>query len=258
MRDLIFDAAAAAAKSPEAAAQKHMRPVLPKRFYKDVSIGNDDDTWRILLDGRTVKTPAKSILKFPTQAAAQLGADEWSDQVDEINPAIMPITRLANTAIDGISADPQAVLEDIVRFASNDLVFYRSAHPEQLVETQRAHWDNVLDKIQQHTGARFETVDAITHITQPKESVSLFSSHLAKHNSPIVLACLHTMTTITGSALIAFCLAEDLMTLDQAWAAAHVDEDHNISLWGEDHEAGKRRQNRLVEFTAAHKLFQAL
>ena len=165
---------------------------------------------------------------------------------------------MSNTAIDGISADPQAVLEDIVRFASNDLVFYRASHPERLVENQRLHWDKVLDLVETQTGSRFEIVEGISHVTQPKEAVSLFSSHLGQHASPIKLACLHTMTTITGSALIAFCLVENLVDLEGAWSAAHVDEDHNISLWGEDYESGKRRENRKIEFSAAYNLFQAL
>ncbi|MGB7285609.1 MAG: ATP12 family protein [Salaquimonas sp.] len=258
MRDLIFDAEAATAKSPEAAAQQHMRPVLPKRFYKSVTIKADGDEWRILLDGRTVKTPAKSVLSLPTDAAARMVADEWDAQEKEINPAIMPVTRLANTAIDGISQDPQAVLEDVVSFASNDMLFYRGSHPETLIEAQRRHWDAILDLIQAETGARFETIEGISHIAQSKEAISLFSARLAKHNAPIKLACLHTMTTLTGSALIAFSLIENLISFDTAWAAAHVDEDHNISFWGEDYEAGKRRENRNKEMMAAYQLFMAL
>lgn len=258
MRDLIFDAEATHARSPETAAQEHMRPVLPKRFYKDVSVEQDGDSWRVLLDGRSVKTPAKSSLEFPSKKAAELSAGEWSAQVEEINPAHMPVTRLANTAIDGIASDPQAVLEDIVRFASNDLLFYRAPHPEQLVANQRAHWDAVLDKVTAVTGAHFEVTEGITHIAQSKEAIAQFSSHLAKHDAPMKLASLHTMTTITGSALIAFSLVEGLIEVEEAWAAAHVDEDHNISLWGEDYEAAKRRENRKTEFMAAYSLFREL
>lgn len=259
MRDMIFDADAPAAKSPEAAAQQHMRPVLPKRFYKTVEVAQGTEAeFHILLDGKKVKTPAKSSLALPNHAAANLVASEWDAQSDKIDPASMPMTRLANTAIDGIASDPQAVLEDIIRFASNDLLYYRASHPEALVEAERNNWDPILDHITEKTGARFETTEGITHIAQSKEAMALFSAQLSKHNSPLKLACLHTMTSLTGSALIAFCLAENMISLDAAWAAAHVDEDHNISLWGEDYEAGKRRLTRLSEMTACHRLLQSL
>jgi chaperone required for assembly of F1-ATPase len=261
MRDMLFDAEAAAAKSPESAAQQHMRPVLPKRFYNSVEVKQDaenPDTWLILLDGKKVKTPAKSILNLPNETAARLIAAEWDAQVEKINPAKMPKTRLANTAIDGIAADPQAVLEDIVRFASNDLLYYRAAHPEKLVNAQQDMWDPILDKLAVEIGARFETTVGIIHVPQPKEALALFSARLTKYSAPLQLACLHTITSLTGSALLAFSLAENFISLENAWAAAHVDEDHNIALWGEDFEAGKRREARLSEMAASHKLFQAL
>ncbi len=258
MRDLLFDAEAAASKSPEAAAQEHMRPVLPKRFYKQVSTLETERGWLILLDGRKVKTPAKAELVLPTQKAAELVASEWDNQKEKIDPATMPMTRLANTAIDGIATDPQAVAEDIIRFASNDLVFYRSAHPVELVELQQKHWDHVLDLVMENTGARFETTVGIMHHTQPKEAVQLFSVRLAAHMSPLKLACLHTMTSLCGSGLIAWCLAENLIGFDDAWQAAHVDENFNISLWGEDYEAQKRFKSRHSEMNAAHTLFKSL
>ncbi len=259
MRNLIFDAEGVAARTPETAAQENMRPVLPKRFYKEVSIGDQTAAgYSILLDGRAVKTPAKTLMTVPTIQAAELVAEEWRAQGERIDPASMPRTRLANTALDGVAAESQAVLEDIVRFASNDLLFYRATHPETLVEAQQEHWDPLLDWYGEELGARFEVVDGVMHVVQPREAVALFSRAIAKHDSPLKLACLHTMTSLTGSALIAYALAEGRLSLDEAWTAAHVDEDFNISQWGEDYEARKRRQSRLAEMTAAHDLFRVL
>lgn len=259
MRDLIFDAEAAAARTPETAAQENMRPVLPKRFYKEVATGeNGDGTFSILLDGKPVKTPAKTTLVLPTKQAADLVAQEWREQETRINPAHMPKTRLANTALDGVASQTQAVMEDVVRFASNDLLFYRANHPENLVALQQEKWDPFLDWYAETIGARFETVDGIMHVSQPKEAVAAFSQVLTRHAAPLKLACLHTMTALTGSALIAFALAENAFDLETGWEAAHVDENFNISQWGEDHEAAKRRRARLGEMTAAHELFHSL
>jgi len=258
MRDMLLGGEGAA-PSPEAAAQKHMRPVLARRFYKNISVAKTNDGGlQILLDDKPVKTPARAVLALPNEMAAKLAAGEWQAQKSEINPALMPVTRLANTAIDGIMSDPQAVLEDILRFAANDLLFYRASNPDSLVAQQGRLWDPILDWISETTGARFETVEGVMHIAQPREAISLFSHKMAEHSEPFRLACLHTMTSLTGSALIPYALVEGHLELEAAWDAAHVDEDFNISQWGEDYEAAKRRKLRLVEMKAAHELFKAL
>ena len=255
MRDIFSELDGQTGKNPERAAQEAMRPQLPKRFYKSVEAVAEEGGFGVRLDGRAVRTPAKSLLVLPTQAAAELVAAEWDAQETEIDPATMPATRIANTAIDGITGNEQAVLEDVLKFASGDLVFYRAGHPQELVARQQETWDPILDWVAQETGARFEIGEGIIHIEQPREAISLIGARLAKHSDPLRLACLHTFTTLTGSALIALALAENAMSLEQAWAAGHVDEDWNISLWGEDYEAAKRRELRLAEMKAAHDMF---
>lgn len=258
MRDFLKDVESGEATSPEAAAQAHMRPKLIKRFYKEVSVSSVGDAHTVLLDGKSIKTPGRNEIAFASKSAAQLFADEWDAQEAEINPMLMPITRIANTAIDGIAQDPQAVLEDIVRFASSDLLYYRVNDPQELVELQREHWDPILDWIAQITGAHFEVGEGVMHVEQPKEALKLFSARLSQHSQPMQLCCLHTFTTLCGSALIALALAEDFLTPQAAWNAAHVDENFNISRWGEDYEAQKRAEKRFTELEAAFHLFRAL
>ncbi|MCB1386005.1 MAG: ATPase [Nitratireductor sp.] len=258
MPDDIFDPGKGASYDPEIAAQKAMRKALPRKFYKQVSVCGEGSGFAVHLDGRPLRTPAKAHLVVPSERAAGLIAAEWDSQAEEIDPASMPVTRLANTAIDGVAQEQQAVLEDIVRFAVGDLVFYRAAYPETLVEAQRGLWDPVLDFIAARTGARFETVEGISPLDQPAGAVKLFSAALGAYDEPLRLSCLHTMTTLTGSALIAFALAEGEIDLDTAWKAAHVDEDHNIAHWGEDFEAAKRRETRFAEMKAAADLLVAL
>ncbi|WP_075996215.1 ATP12 family chaperone protein [Salaquimonas pukyongi] len=258
MRDILTGGGNGGERTPEAAAQENMRPVLPKRFYKTVSIAPQHDAYAVLLDGKSVRTPAKATLSLPGEAAARLVAGEWEAQGEHIDPAAMPVTRLVNTALDGIAGDTQPVLEDIVRFAASDLLFYRASYPEALVESQKQHWDPILDWVGTRTGARFECVEGVMHIDQSREALALFSAHLKPYDEPVALACVHTMTSLTGSALTAYALAEGEISLDAAWKAAHVDEDHNIAQWGEDHEAATRRKQRFAEMKAAADLLAAL
>jgi chaperone required for assembly of F1-ATPase len=276
MRDILnklengksTDSQKAPQKDPQRAAQEAMRPQLPKRFYKQVSISEEarvgDESpnvkvgFGIHLDGREVKTPARNPLRLPNQPSAKIIAAEWEAQEELIDAATMPATRLVNTAIDGIAADPQAVLEDMLKFAGSDLICYRASSSPDLIELQNNEWDPVLDWIGEEFGARFETTRSLIQIEQPKEAITSISVALRRWQDPISIGSLHTFTTLTGSIFLALAIASAQYTAEQAWKIAHVDEDWNISTWGEDYEAKKRRDNRWKELEAAFLVFQAI
>ncbi len=259
MRDLLNDADNAAKESPEALAQKHSKPALPSRFYKQVTVEPVEEVgFGVFLDGRSVKTPARAVLAMPTAAAAQLIADEFAAQNEVINPVIMPVTRLANTAIDGVANDPQAVVGDILRFTSSDLLFYRVGSPKELIERQAEAWDPVLDGIRDAYGVQFVLCEGVMHVEQPREAIAAIGVALKSHSHPVALAAIHSMTSLMGSALLAISVVNRMLEAEQAWSAAHVDEDWNISQWGEDSEAAKRHVYRRADMFAAVALFDAL
>ncbi|MCP4185418.1 MAG: ATPase [Hyphomicrobiales bacterium] len=255
-------------KDPQRAAQEAMRPKLPKRFYKQVSISDEvidgdesqDGTvdFSIHLDGREVKTPARNPLRLPNEQSAKIVAAEWEAQEDSIDASTMPATRLVNTAIDGIATDPQAVLKDMLKFAGSDLICYRASTPPDLIELQNKEWNPILDWISEEFGARFESTQSLIQIEQPKEAITAISVALRKWQDPISIGSLHTFTTLTGSVFLALTIAHAQYTAEQAWKIAHVDEDWNICTWGEDYEAKKRRDNRWKELEAAYLVFQAI
>ncbi len=258
MREFLEDAEKHNAKDPVKAAQAGGRPVLPKRFYKSVTVESADDGFAVLLDGKRVKTPGKQQFSLSTEKQAHLLAAEWDAQKEHINPLHMPVTRIVNTAIDGVEEQSQAVFEDILRYAGSDLLYYRAETPESLVEAQTRHWDPVLDWAQGELGAVFETGEGIAFITQPKEAIAAFGATLKRHDTALELACLHTFTSLTGSALLSLAIAEGFLDAETAWSAAHVDEDWNIGRWGEDHEAAQRRAQRWLEMSAAETLLSAV
>jgi len=243
---------------PVRRAQIQMKAPLPKRFYKEVSVGETDGAHTILLDGRPVKTPAKSSLTLPTRAAAELLAAEWDAQQEVINPVRMPLTRLVNSAIDGVAAEIDAVFDDIVNYAGTDLLCYRAGSPQSLVEAQAAKWDPVLYWAADQLGARFILAEGIIHQEQPQAAIAAFAETLRKHRTPLQVAALHTVTTLTGSALLALAFAEGRLSAEDTWRAAHADEDWNIDQWGSDAEAEARRAARWLDMKAAADLFKAL
>jgi chaperone required for assembly of F1-ATPase len=260
MRDIFSDLSAPQLSDadPVRRAQIQMKQPLPKRFYKDVSIGETENGFCVLLDGRPVKTPGRQALAVPTRAAAELLAAEWQAQAEDINPDKMPVTRLVNTAIDGIAAQVEAVFDDIVKFAGTDLVCYRAEAPQSLVDMQARHWDPVVYWAADAFGARFILAEGVIHRAQPEGAIAAYRAGLGKYRSALQLAALHTITTLTGSALLALALAAGRLTAEQAWQAAHVDEDWNILQWGADVEAEARRAARWTEMRAAADLFRSV
>ncbi|UCI17479.1 ATPase [Mesorhizobium sp. B2-1-8] len=261
MRDILNDLEAGKYLSdpdPVRRAQIQMKTPLPKRFYKEVSFAPVEAGFAVQLDSRPVRTPGKALLALPTEAAAALVAAEFAEQGETINPVTMPVMRLVNTAIDGVASDLQAVLEDILRFASSDLLCYRADAPQGLVERQNEQWDPVIDWARTAFGVRFNLAEGIIHVEQPRETIAVLGSHMAQRTEPLRLAAIHVMTSLTGSALLA--LAVDFGELDgeQAWAAGHVDEDWQIAQWGQDAEAVARRAARKRDMMAAVKLLEAL
>jgi chaperone required for assembly of F1-ATPase len=237
-------------------AQAGMKPTLPKRFYKEAGVEERDGLFHLTLDGRTAKTPSKQALAVPSRGLAEAMAREWAGQEAEIDPATMPITRIVNSAIDGVAPRKAEVVDDLVRYAGSDLVYYRASEPERLAHAQDAAWNPVLNWVRDEHGARFSLAEGVMHVTQPEEAVAAVRSVIERVDSPFALAALHVMTTLSGSVLIALAHARGPLDVDQAWSAAHVDELFQESVWGEDHEAMERRRRREADFRAASEVYR--
>ena len=223
---------------------------LPKRFYNSVAVRDDGTGFALLLDGKPVRTPGKAKLLLPTRALAEAVAEEWKAQEDHIDPATMPLTKLANSAIDGVAGHERAVIDDIMAHAGSDLLCYRAGGPRGLVEAQRRSWDPVIAWAKSALGAPLALAEGIVHVTQPQASLDRLRERLSDRD-PFSLSALHVMTALSGSALLAIAVAEGRLTPEEAWAAAHVDEDWQISQWGEDAEARERRASRRRDFGAS-------
>lgn len=222
---------------------------LPKRFYKSVAV---TDQLGIALDGRSVKTPLKAALVLPTRPLAEAVAAEWDAQVDVINPHAMPLTKLANTALDRAIPEKSKIAAEILEFAGSDMICYRAESPAGLVRRQLTHWDPIIAWARKDLGAGFETVSSIIHRRQSPAALQALNAAIMSLNLFSFVA-VHNLTTLTGSALLATMLATGKIQAYAAWLAANVDEDWQIATWGEDAEAMARRARRLEEFSASVK-----
>jgi chaperone required for assembly of F1-ATPase len=163
----------------------------------------------------------------------------------------MPLTRLLNSAIDGVKRRMAETRADILRYAGSDLICYRAEGPETLAERQRLAFDPVLRWAAEGLSARFNMTAGVIHVAQPPEALEAIGSALDAYDDPAALAALSVLTTLTGSALLALAVAGGFLSPEAAWRAAHIDEDFQAERWGVDAEAMARREARWREFEAS-------
>jgi chaperone required for assembly of F1-ATPase len=238
---------------------QHMNQVeLPKRFYAAVDVAQGEDGFAITLNGRALRTPGKKIpVVLPVLSLAQAMAEEWAAQVKVIDPATMPMTRLINSALESGEEMVPAFRAEVGKFAGNDLLLYRADSPEELVAEQERVWDDVLVKLARKFDVAFQPTIGIIHQPQPVSTLAKLDAAL-EGQGLLSLTALVSITGLSGSGLMAIALLHQLVTADEVWTAAHVDEDHQIRLWGEDEEASERRAKRRVEFDIAVSVVEAL
>lgn len=220
---------------------------LPRRFYDAVAVVDSGTGFAVELDGRPLRTPLRALLDLPTRALGEAVAAEWLAQEDRVDPATMPVTRLANTAIDRVAPRVGEIVAEVTSYAQSDLLCYRAESPDGLVLRQAQHWDPILRQLEKEIGGRFILIQGVIHQVQPEETIGGFRRRVEGHE-PFVLTALHNMMTLTGSALLAEAVVARFVAAEDAWSAAHVDEDWQIEQWGEDHEAAARRAARRAEF----------
>ena len=256
MRELFEEVAGKSPLDPEEAVRRTTRAPKRKRFYGKVGVVEAAEGFAITLDDKPIRTPSGRQVVVPAREIADAIAAEWEAQQEFINPLTMPMTRFANSVVDAVVDRVDAVTEDMAKYFQSDLLFYRAGHPEALVAREAAHWDPLLFWAADTLGAHFILAEGIVHVRQPESAIA--AARAALPSDAWSIAALHVITTLTGSALLALALLRGVVHQDQAWAAAHVDEDWNSEKWGVDDEVAARRAARLVDFKAAARILRAL
>jgi len=227
----------------------------PRRFYDAAWAEAGECGWQVVLDGRPVRTPQRAPLCLPSGRLAEAVAQEWAAQGPEIKPADMPLTRLANSAIDRAAPRREEVIEGLLAFGETDLLCYRAEWPEKLAMLQAKAWDPVLDWLRETYGADLRVVAGVMHAPQPPGSIEALDRALRGYDD-FALTAMNQMATLTASLALTLAVTEERLSVDEAWRAAHVDEDWQISQWGEDATARQRRDAQWGDMQAAERFFR--
>lgn len=230
-----------------------------KRFYKETEVDAGDGGWRVLLDGKPMRTPAKSVLVVPTERLAHAIAGEWHEVPEsaEINAAHLPLTRLAATGLDRVAPRHAEIVGDTAKYAGSDLLCYRATTPDSLVKLQHEAWQPLLDWAEERYGARLRVVEGISFVDQPEGAKARLRDAVAAH-ADLALAALYNLTHTSGSLVIALALSDGRLTAEEAAAAALVDELYQIGRWGDDPLAQKHREGVRKDIDASARFLALL
>ena len=228
-----------------------------KRFYGQATLSPEEGGVAVRLDDRPVRTPGHQALRVPTEELAEAIAAEWNAQGEKVDPRSMPLTGLANAAIDRVAPDPAAFARSLAEYGESDLLCYRADGPQALVERQESAWEPLLAWARTRFDVVLETTTGVIHRRQPAATVERLGRAVAARG-PFQLAGLAPLVTLSGSLIAAVALAEGAIGLDRAWAAATLDEAWQAEQWGEDSLAAEALAQRRREFEAAYRFLTLL
>lgn len=228
-----------------------------KRFWTEAAVVEAGDGFGIALDGRPVKTPARVALAVPMRGLAEAIAEEWRASGETVDPRAMPLTGLANAAIDRVAADPAMFAADLARYGESDLTYYRAEGPEPLVARQAESWDALLDWARRRYDVDFTCTSGIVHTPQPDDTVVKLA-HAVAVLDPFRLAALSPLVTIGGSLVAGLAVLDQAVPPETAWEAVSLDDRWQAEQWGEDAEAAAALDNRRRDFLAAARFLELL
>lgn len=217
-----------------------------KRFWKEARA----EGGQVLLDGKPVRTPKRSPLTLPTELLARAIAAEWNAVGEALDPRALPLTGLANAAIDIVAPDPAAFAATLARYAETDLLAYRATGPAELVARQAAEWDPLIAWARGRYDVHVELVAGIMHRPQPAATLVRLAEAVAALPA-FPLAALSPVVTIGGSLIVGLALVERAFDPDRLWSAVTLDELWQEERWGADDLAAQARAARRLEWDAA-------
>jgi chaperone required for assembly of F1-ATPase len=221
-----------------------------KRFYTDVTVEQTQSGFRVTLDGRAVKTQGGRPQIVPTRALAELLADEWAAQGEEIDPVTFTFRDFADYAIDQVRQDRTETVGALLAYAETDTLCYRADPDDPLYRRQHDLWEPLLAGAEARYGVRFERASGIVHRMQPPETLAALREALESKDE-FTLAALRSLASLAASLTVGLAALEAAADASALFAAANAEEDWQAEQWGWEWTAEERRAGKLADFEKA-------
>ncbi|MDS9466389.1 ATP12 family protein [Paracoccus sp. MBLB3053] len=226
-----------------------------RRFWKSASVREAEGGWEVTLDGRPVRTPGKLSLILPTAALAEAIAAEWDAQEDVIDPNTMPLTRAANSAVERVAQQFEAVASMLAEYGGTDLLSYRAEAPEDLIRAQAEGWDPLIDWAATHLKAPLRITHGIVPVPQEESSLLKLKAEVVALDA-FGLTALHDLVTLPGSLVLGLAVIHGRIDADASHALSRIDEEYQAQSWGRDEEADEAAAARLVQMRNAQMFWK--
>mgnify|MGYP004518930529 CR=1 FL=1 len=224
-----------------------------KRFWQEVTLAEVAGGWRVLLDGRAVRTQGGAAQVVRTRALAEALAAEWAAQGDVVDPRSFPVRDLVDLALDKVASDPADQAARLMRYAETDTLLYRADPDEALHRRQLDQWEPLVRAIEARHDVTFERVSGIIHRPQPPATLEVLRRVLLQQDA-WRLAAIATLAPLAASLIVALNALDEGASAEELFAAANLEEDWQAEQWGTDAEAAEVRVAREAAFAAAMRL----
>lgn len=225
-----------------------------KRFWDVADAVEVEGGFTVHLDGRSIKTPGKSALVVPTRVMAEQMAQEWDAQPNEINPETMPVTKSANSAVDKVTPQFDAVADMLGEYAGTDLLCYRAEQPEELVKRQAEQWDPVLEWCTKTFQTPLNPVSGVMFAAQPASSLVALRA-LLDEMTAFELTAMHDLITLPGSFVIGLAAIHKYASPQELWELSRLDERYQQEQWGLDDDAEEMAGIKLAAYKHAYNFY---
>ena len=220
-----------------------------KRFYKEVTLDTLSEGFGVFLDGRPLRTPAKTVMNVPSKRLAKAVQEEWASAGEDIKPEEMPFFSMAVTVLDRVTTQSETLCGELCDYAGNDVLFYRAGAEDNALDQQQAQlWTPWCEWASGKFGAQLAITNGLMPINQPPQWRGAVSGYLGQL-SDWHLGILYRAVTLSGSFILGLAFFEREIGAAKLFRIAFLEELHQNEIWGLDSEAERRQKQIEQELT---------
>ena len=228
-----------------------------KRFYKEVTLDTLSEGFGVFLDGRPLRTPAKTVMSVPSKRLAEAVQEEWASAGEDIKPEEMPFFSMAVTVLDRVTTQSETLCGELCDYAGNDVLFYRAGAEDNALDQQQAQiWTPWCEWASGKFGAQLAITNGLMPINQPPQWRGAVSGYLGQL-SDWHLGILYRAVTLSGSFILGLAFFEREIDAAKLFRIAFLEELHQNEIWGLDSEA-ERRQKQIEQELADLERFSVM
>ena len=197
----------------------------------------------IYLDEVCLKSDKGHKLKLSEQLANEV-VREWSadGKLSAIKNSFF--TKFCFSATDITKKEREAVFGRLVEYGNCDPICYIASEPTKLHLKQENLYNPLIDWAEEFFSIKLNRATGLLFIEQPSLNSGIIKKYLEKCDN-FHLSAIHELTKSLGSLFTCLALYKKVISPENAWEVANVEDNFRIEVWGEVEE---ETQKKIVDF----------